>query len=102
MRQRLSRISHRGGQAYLVLTICRAVLTLTTGGQASKAGAARWASSRWPHLHPVIDAALEWRRASAVRDETPVPAGLAAQIDDLLMIAEELADGVDQLPPAGQ
>jgi hypothetical protein len=80
-------VAHRGGHAYVVLTTCRALLTLTTGRQASKAQAARWARVRWPHLSPVIDAAWEWRQAQAVRDETPLPMELASQIAQLMDIA---------------
>ncbi|WP_246568728.1 hypothetical protein [Streptomyces flaveus] len=74
---------------------------MTTGGQVGKAEAARWASSRWPHLRPAIDAALEWRRTQAVRDETPVPTELAAQIADLLTIAETMAGKADRSTPTG-
>jgi hypothetical protein len=99
LRERIPETRHRGGHAYLVLTACRALFTMTTGGQVGKAEAAGWASSRWPHLRPAIDAALEWRRTQAVRDETPVPTELAALIADLLTIAETLAGKADISTP---
>ncbi|MFI7312348.1 aminoglycoside adenylyltransferase domain-containing protein [Streptomyces hygroscopicus] len=87
LRERAPQVAHRGGHAYVVLTTCRALLTLTTGRQSSKAQAARWARVRWPHLSPVLDAALEWRQAQAIRDETPLPMELTAQIAQLIGIA---------------
>ncbi|MFC9220391.1 aminoglycoside adenylyltransferase domain-containing protein [Streptomyces hygroscopicus] len=87
LREWAPQVAHRGGHAYVVLTTCRALLTLTTGRQSSKAQAARWARVRWPHLSPVLDAALEWRQAQAIRDETPLPMELTAQIAQLIGIA---------------
>ncbi|GAA3168074.1 aminoglycoside adenylyltransferase domain-containing protein [Streptomyces ramulosus] len=80
-------VRHRGGHAYVVLTTCRALLTLTTGRQVSKAEAAEWVRCRQPQFRLLIDSALEWRQAQAVRDETPLPESLVSQIVDLLDLA---------------
>ncbi|MFI0714369.1 aminoglycoside adenylyltransferase domain-containing protein [Streptomyces inhibens] len=98
LRDGAAQVVHRGGDAYVVLTACRALLTLTTARHASKADAARWARERWPGFRPVIDAALEWRLGQAVRDETPLPRELSAQRDGLLdavcRVAEDRTAGV--------
>lgn len=66
------RLKRRGYQAYAVLTMCRMLYTLETGGVASKPAAARWARPRvaeqWRSL---IDRALVWRDADGVDDFTP-------------------------------
>lgn len=52
-----------GYQAFLVLTACRALHTLETGTIVSKRAAARWVmTSLDSTLHPVIRAALAWRK----------------------------------------
>jgi hypothetical protein len=53
-------MQHPGGQAYTVLTICRAAETLTTGRQVSKLAAAEVGRSRFPGWSPLIDWAQEW------------------------------------------
>ena len=54
--------TQRGGQSYLVLTLCRILVTLENGSIASKPAAARWAEAtlgeRWV---PLIESALEGR-----------------------------------------
>ncbi|GAA2336939.1 DUF4111 domain-containing protein [Streptomyces kunmingensis] len=94
-------VRHRGGHAYLVLTACRALRALTTGELADKAQAAEWTAARWPRLGPLLEAALAWRRTQAVRDETPLPAELAALRDELLDLVAATA-GAAHAGPAGQ
>lgn len=53
----------RAGQAYAVLTLCRALHAHETGEQASKLRAARWAQARLPRWAPLIEDALAWRAA---------------------------------------
>jgi hypothetical protein len=64
-----ARVRRRGYQAYAVLTMCRVLYTLETGGVASKPAAARWAQPRvadeWRGL---IDRALVWRDGDGVDD----------------------------------
>lgn len=50
-------------QAYGVLTMCRALYTLTHGCQVSKQAAARWAVTALPADAPLIRDALVWRVA---------------------------------------
>lgn len=66
------RLRRRGYQAYAVLTMCRMLYTLETGGVASKPAAARWARPRvadeWRGL---IDRALAWHDGDGVDDLAP-------------------------------
>lgn len=52
---------YRGYQSYAVLTLCRALCTVTTGEQVSKRRAAEWAKPRMPEWANLIDEALEVR-----------------------------------------
>ena len=66
------RLRRRGYQAYAVVTMCRALHTLATGGVASKPAAARWARPRVPEpSRALIDRALVWRDGDGVDDFTP-------------------------------
>ena len=49
-----------GGQAYAVLTLCRAAETLATGRQVSKLAAANAGKSRFPEWSALIDWAQDW------------------------------------------
>ncbi|MFJ9035704.1 aminoglycoside adenylyltransferase domain-containing protein [Streptomyces sp. NPDC102406] len=100
LRDAAPEVRHRGGHAYVVLTACRALRALTTGELADKAEAARWTAERWPHLAPLLEAALAWRRTQAVRDETPLPPELALLRDELLDLVAATAGAV-QRGPAG-
>lgn len=57
----------RKGQAYTILTMCRALYAWENGKQASKREAARWAQERLPQWASLIRNALAWR--DAWRDE---------------------------------
>lgn len=52
---------HQGGQAYAILTMCRALYTMTQGEQISKPKAAAWAAHRYPQWAALIHDALLWR-----------------------------------------
>lgn len=51
----------QGDQAYAILTMCRALRTCRTGGDASKREAARWACEALPHHADLIEDAVRWR-----------------------------------------
>jgi hypothetical protein len=53
-------MQHTGGQAYTVLTLCRAAEALATGRQVSKLAAAQAGTSRFPEWSELIDWAREW------------------------------------------
>ena len=57
----------RPSQAYVILTMCRALYTSTYGQQTSKRKAAEWAAHELPEWAALIDNALLWR--SAWRDD---------------------------------
>jgi hypothetical protein len=67
-----ARLRRRGYQAYAVLTVCRMLYTLETGGVASKPAAARWARPLVPDpLRDLIDRALAWIDGDGVDDLAP-------------------------------
>ena len=51
------------GQAYAILTMCRALYAYNNCWQVSKQQAARWVQSNFPHWAALIGRALEWREA---------------------------------------
>ena len=51
----------RPQQAYVILTMCRALYAFDTGRQTSKGQAARWARERFPQWAALIEEALVWR-----------------------------------------
>ncbi len=53
----------RKGQAYAILTMCRALYLHRTGRQASKRQAALWAQEEMPQWADLIRSALAWRDA---------------------------------------
>jgi predicted nucleotidyltransferase len=53
-------MQHAGGQAYAVLTLCRAAEALATGHQVSKLAAAKVGRSRFPEWSALIDWAQQW------------------------------------------
>ncbi len=55
-------LAARGGQSYVVLTICRILYTLATGAVGSKPTAARWARQNLPaRWSPLVERAWEGR-----------------------------------------
>ncbi len=66
----------RPGQAYAVLTMCRAYYTYKNGEQASKKRAAQWTAKAFPQWSALIENALKWRenwRTNQVDDEETLP-----------------------------
>ena len=51
----------RKGQAYAILTMCRALYTCITGEQVSKKQAALWTQQELPEWSQLIQNALQWR-----------------------------------------
>lgn len=54
-------VRDRKGEAYAILTMCRALYTHRTGRQASKRQAALWAQRELPEWARLIHSALAWR-----------------------------------------
>jgi predicted nucleotidyltransferase len=63
VRERVKHEMYRKGQAYTILTMCRAIYVLRTGKQASKREAALWAQEEYPEWSRLIQSALAWRQA---------------------------------------
>ncbi|WP_274365691.1 aminoglycoside adenylyltransferase domain-containing protein [Paenibacillus thermotolerans] len=61
-------LQSRPYQGYAILTMCRALYTLTNGEQVSKIKAARWAQKELPVYSQLIENALRWR--SDYRNQT--------------------------------
>ncbi len=60
---RMKGVPDRKGQAYAILTMCRALHLHRTGDQASKRQAAVWAQEELPQWAGLIQSALTWREA---------------------------------------
>ena len=60
---RIRDVPDRKGQAYAILTMCRALHVHRTGEQASKRQAALWAQEELPQWSSLIQSALAWREA---------------------------------------
>lgn len=60
---RINDVPDRKGQAYAILTMCRALYVHMTGEQASKRQAAVWAQKELPQWSGLIQSALTWRAA---------------------------------------
>jgi predicted nucleotidyltransferase len=66
-------------QAYAIVSACRALYTCSTGAQASKEAAARWAERRYPEWSAPIRDARGWRKRAVSRRsaaKTPIFRGL--------------------------
>jgi Domain of unknown function (DUF4111)/Nucleotidyltransferase domain len=59
----------RGGQAYAILTMCRAYYTCKNGEQVSKKQAALWAQQELPDWSQLIQNALMWRKDWRIEQE---------------------------------
>jgi hypothetical protein len=54
--------THRNGQVFTILTMCRALYTIEVGGLTSKRRAAAWAAGALPEWAGLIEGALTWWR----------------------------------------
>lgn len=70
-REWINDVQNRPGQAYAILTLCRALYTSTYGEQVSKKRAALSAQQRFPEWAGLIQNALAWR--TGWRDEVADP-----------------------------
>lgn len=61
--ERVKSVQGRKTQAYEILTMCRALYLIRTGGRASKTKAALWAQKELPEWSRLIQSALAWREA---------------------------------------
>lgn len=84
---------HRGGQAYAILTLCRALYACAKGEQVSKQEAAAWAQARYPEWAPLIGDALVWRVEPAPRSSQH-EATYAATERFVRFVAEEVGRNV--------
>lgn len=67
-------------QAFAVLTLCRALYTLTRGALVSKPHAAAWATEAYPQWQPIIERSLRWRADHADDDPAETMAVLRAAL----------------------
>lgn len=65
------KIHLRPYQAFMIVTLCRALYTARTGGLTSKGEAAAWATRALPEWAPLIQDALAWHAAEASEPGDP-------------------------------
>ncbi len=73
-------------QAYVILTLCRALYTVKTGEQISKPAAARWAMDFLPEYGELIGDAIIWRKERDMSSRNPHETYIHAEkfVDDVL------------------
>ncbi|WP_245872871.1 aminoglycoside adenylyltransferase domain-containing protein [Deinococcus planocerae] len=91
--QWVTEMHHPGGQAYAVLTLCRALSTVTHGEQVSKRRAGLWAQERLPEWHFLISWALAWRYGGGT--QTPDQDHFA----ETVRFVREVAGRIAAVPP---
>jgi hypothetical protein len=84
---------HPGGQAYAVLTTCRALYTHTHGEQASKRTAALWAQGYLPRWASLIRRAWGWR--GGVQDEE---VDIEATFSETVRFVHDVSDRITVTP----
>lgn len=88
-------VSERCGQAYAILTMCRALYAYENAEQASKKEAARWAEARLPQWATLIRQAIVWRdewRDKDVDHEATFP----ETVRFVHFVIDEILRGVDE------
>lgn len=69
-------LSHSHYQSYLVLNLCRILLTVIQGEPRSKKVAAQWAKSTYPHWKDLIEEAERWTYSAAMKRQADAVAFL--------------------------
>jgi hypothetical protein len=80
--------ARRAAQAYVVLTMCRALYALAHGSQTSKVRAAAWAAEAFPEWAGLIQRAVAWRTAD---DDSPSDAAELTEVRRFVESTVELA-----------
>jgi hypothetical protein len=70
-REWIYHMTHIGGQAYSILTMCRALYLCRNGEQVSKIRAAEWAGNELPQWKELIQKAVYWRQNWRTADIDP-------------------------------
>ncbi|HEY0427583.1 MAG TPA: aminoglycoside adenylyltransferase domain-containing protein [Pyrinomonadaceae bacterium] len=81
-------------QAYLIMTVCRALYSFETGEQTSKRRAASWTKKRFPGYVDLIENAFEWRRRH--RDKNVNHEATFAEARDFILFIVEQIKGSDK------
>lgn len=84
----------RPGQAYLILTLCRALYTVMYGEPISKHRAAAWAADMMPEWATRIENALLWREQWKDRNVDPT-----ATLDNTRRFVREVIGKILEQPP---
>lgn len=82
-----------GSQAYAIITLCRALYTLTHGEQVSKVRAATWAAQELPQWSALIHNALRWRQTS--RDQTSDDHDAESTLPETLRFVNFMVDRIN-------
>ena len=78
-------------QAYLIMTVCRALYAVKNGEQVSKRRAASWAKEKFPEYASLIENAFEWR-ANARDQNVNHVAGFPEAREFILFIARQILE----------
>ncbi|MCC6804439.1 MAG: DUF4111 domain-containing protein [Anaerolineae bacterium] len=84
----------RPGQAYAILTLCRALYTVTYGEPLSKRKAAAWAAEQLPEWADTIHNALLWREQWKDRNVDPT-----ATLENTRRFAQFMSEKILEQPP---
>jgi hypothetical protein len=82
---------YRGSQAYVILTMCRAMYTCKHGEQVSKIKAAEWAEQAHPEWAALIRQAVQWRKSSHENQDSIDHASTLAETRRFVAFAIETA-----------
>ena len=78
-------------QAYLIMTVCRALYAVKNGEQVSKRRAASWAKEKFPEYASLIENAFEWR-ANTRDQNVNYEAGFPEARKFILFIARQISN----------
>jgi predicted nucleotidyltransferase len=91
---RVENMRTRPGQAYSILSACRALYSWKTGEQISKKQAALWAEKELPEWAPLIENAIRWREAQR-SDKEDSPATLQEAATFVHLVVDQITGAAD-------
>lgn len=93
-KQEIDDATTRSGQAYVILTLCRALYTVTYGEPLSKRRAAAWAAEQVPEWASTIHNALLWREQWKDKNVDPT-----ATLENTRRFAQFMTEKILAQPP---
>lgn len=93
--ENVERAKHsRPFQAYLIMTVCRALYAVENGEQVSKRRAADWAQKQFPEYSVLIENAFDWRAKH--RDKTVNHEATYPEAREFILYAAERISGIER------